>query len=105
MTVQLGWPRLLAALAVPGLGFALRRNWALAAWTLYAVAHLLALAWADSTAIVQRFETHDLVPALAVTWTPVRFGPQAVWALALAGAVHVLAAWASARQPVTPTTE
>ena len=90
----------MAGLAVPGLSLALRRQWVAAAWSVYAVVHLLALAWADATAVVQRFDGDLLAEPVAVAWIPVRFGPQAGWALALALSVHVLAAWSGARSGV-----
>ncbi|MBM4342900.1 MAG: hypothetical protein FJ100_05945 [Deltaproteobacteria bacterium] len=97
MKVALAWPRLVAGVVVPGLGLALRRQWIASLWALFAVAHLVALAWADATALVQRFEGSAPGAGAPVAWAPARLGPQAAWALALAIAVHALAAWAGGR--------
>lgn len=92
------WWRLGLGLAVPGGGLLALGDWRAFAWTAFAVGHLAALSWADSTAMVTRFDPSLSETWSAVQWAPQRFGPQAVWALAAAVAVHVLAAWAAARR-------
>lgn len=70
-----------------------------AAWTLFAVLHLLALAWADASGVLNRMDTLPFVHWAAHDWLPRRFGPQAMWALAMALAVHSLTVLAAVRVP------
>ncbi|MSQ82042.1 MAG: hypothetical protein EXR77_03880 [Myxococcales bacterium] len=87
---------------MPGLGLALRGYLVAAAWTLFAVLHLLALAWADASSVLNRMDTLPFVHWAAHDWLPRRFGPQAMWALAMAIAVHCLSVWAAVRAPRRP---